>query len=249
MENYPYNYTNSNDYLSKSIFEAEAVGKKFMANVFLLMGLGLVLTAIAAYYTASTPALLESMINETETTKSLSMLGWIIMLAPLAFVLVISFGVNKLSYSALVALFTVYSLVMGMSLSFIFLMYTMSSIATTFLVSAGMFGVMALVGYTTDTDLTKMGSILLMALFGLIIASLVNIFLGSSMLDWIISFVGVLLFAGLTAWDVQKMKNMSLSEYAGTATGKKLSLIGALNLYLDFINLFLFLLRFFGRRN
>lgn len=247
MENYPYNYTNSNDYLSKSIFEAQAVGKKFMANVFLLMGLGLILTAIAAYYTASSPALLMSMINTT--TGSLSMLGWIIMLAPLAFVLVISFGVNKLSYSALVALFTVYSLVMGMSLSFIFLMYTMSSIATTFLISAGMFGVMALVGYTTDTDLTKMGSILLMALFGLIIASLVNIFLGSSMLDWIISFVGVLLFAGLTAWDVQKMKNMSLSEYAGTATGKKLSLIGALNLYLDFINLFLFLLRFFGRRN
>lgn len=247
MENYPYNYTNSNDYLSKSIFEAQAVGKKFMANVFLLMGLGLILTAIAAYYTASSPALLMSMVNTT--TGSLSMLGWIIMLAPLAFVLVISFGVNKLSYSALVALFTVYSLVMGMSLSFIFLMYTMSSIATTFLISAGMFGVMALVGYTTDTDLTKMGSILLMALFGLIIASLVNIFLGSSMLDWIISFVGVLLFAGLTAWDVQKMKNMSLSEYAGTATGKKLSLIGALNLYLDFINLFLFLLRFFGRRN
>jgi len=141
-----------------------------------------------------------------------------------------------------------YSILMGMSLSFIFYVYTLPSIAKTFLVTTAMFGFMALLGYTTKTDLTKFGSILLMALVGIIIATLVNYFMKSSQLDYIISFLGVMIFAGLTAYDVQKLKRIGASAIDSNESLRKMTIFGALTLYLDFINLFLFLLRFLGNR-
>ena len=160
-----------------------------------------------------------------------------------------SFGFNKLSITSLMVVFIIYSLLTGMSLSFIFLAYSSSSIAMTFFITAGTFGTMALLGYTTSTDLTKFGSILYMALIGIIIASIINWFMNSTGLDYIISIFGVLIFTGLTAYDVQKLKRIGAGvEYDGE-TKQKLIIMGALTLYLDFINLFLFMLRLFGGRD
>ncbi|MHB8842830.1 MAG: Bax inhibitor-1/YccA family protein, partial [Candidatus Aquicultor sp.] len=157
-------------------------------------------------------------------------------------------GFNRMSASTLLLVFVVYSILMGMSLSFIFFMYTLPSIAKTFLITTGMFGFMAVLGYTTKTDLTKFGSIMMMGLVGIIIASVVNIFMQSSQMDYIISFIGVLVFTGLTAYDVQKLKRIGSSAEADSENMRKMTIFGALTLYLDFINLFLFLLRFFGNR-
>ena len=170
------------------------------------------------------------------------------MFAPLGFVLLMSLGFNKLSATALSALFLVYSIIMGMSLSFIFMMYTSSSIYNVFFASAAMFGIMGIVGYTTKTDLTKMGNLLFMALIGIVVASLVNLFLKSSGLSYAISFIAVIVFTGLTAYDVQKLKNIGSSVEYGSEAATKMSVLGALTLYLDFINLFLALLRLFGNR-
>ena len=159
-----------------------------------------------------------------------------------------SFGYQRLSPAILTLLFITFSLLMGMSLSFIFLIYTPGSIYKTFLVTSGMFGVMAVLGYTTKTDLTRFGSIMMMGLFGIIIAMVVNFFLKSGTLDYIISIIGVLVFTGLTAYDVQRLKKFGMSGMEGAAL-RKASILGALTLYLDFINLFLFLLRFLGNRN
>jgi hypothetical protein len=148
----------------------------------------------------------------------------------------------------MVLIFVVYSILMGASLSFIFLAFTGASIAKTFVITSGMFGVMAVVGYTTKTDLTKFGSIMFMGLIGLIIASVVNMFMQSDTMDYIISFIGVLVFTGLTAYDVQALKRIGAGATAETESTRKLTIMGALKLYLDFINLFLFLLRFFGDR-
>jgi hypothetical protein len=178
----------------------------------------------------------------------MSLLGWIVMLAPLGLVLWMSMGFNRLSASTMLMIFVLYSVLMGASLSFIFLAYTGASIAKTFVITAAMFGAMALLGYTTKTDLTKFGSIMLMGLIGIIIASLVNMFMKSSTMDYIISFLGVLIFTGLTAYDVQKLKRIGAGIEAETEDSRKMTIMGALTLYLDFINLFLFLLRFFGNR-
>jgi FtsH-binding integral membrane protein len=159
-----------------------------------------------------------------------------------------SLGFQRMSSTVMLLLFLAYSIVMGMSLSFIFIAYTHGSIFQTFGIAALTFGVMAVMGYTTKTDLTKFGSILIMALVGIIIASLVNMFLHSSQMDYIISFIGVLIFTGLTAYDVQKLKRIGAGVEMGTDDTTKLAIFGALTLYLDFINLFLFLLRFFGNR-
>jgi FtsH-binding integral membrane protein len=157
-------------------------------------------------------------------------------------------GFQRMNYTTLVVVFGIYSVLMGMSLSFLILIYTSASIFKTFLITSLMFGFMAFLGYTTKTDLTKMGSILMMALFGLIIASLVNFFMKSAAFDYFISFIGVIIFTGLTAYDVQKLKRIGSGvEYQG-AEMAKLTILGALTLYLDFINLFLFLLRLFGDR-
>ncbi len=220
------------------------LSKTFLTNVFGWMFLGLLATAGTSWIFAGNASLMALLVSETGMTT----LGWIVMFAPLGFVLLMSFGYQKLSSSALVIMFVVYSILMGMSLSFIFLVYELGSIAMTFVITAGMFGAMALLGYTTKTDLTKFGSILLMGLIGIIIASVVNMFLGSSTLDYVISFLGVLIFTGLTAYDVQKLKRIGSSVEGASEAGRKLTIMGALTLYLDFINLFLFLLRFLGNR-
>jgi uncharacterized protein len=170
------------------------------------------------------------------------------MFAPIGFVLLMSFGFNRLSYLTLIILFLLYAGVMGASLSFIFLIYTKGSISNTFIIAALMYAVMGIIGYTTKTDLTKMGSILLMALVGIIIASLINIFMKSDSLSYIVSFISVIIFCGLTAWDIQKLKNLAGEETSDSETKSKLGILGALTLYLDFINLFLSLLRLFGKR-
>jgi FtsH-binding integral membrane protein len=182
-------------------------------------------------------------------TGGMSLLGWIIMLSPLGLVFWMSMGFNKMSAPTLTLVFMLYSILMGLSLSFIFLAYTSASIAKTFVITSGMFGLMALVGYTTKTDLSKFGSLMMMGLVGIIIASVVNFFLQSSTMDYIISFVGVLVFTGLTAYDVQKLKRIGASAMTQGEGMRKITIMGALTLYLDFINLFLFLLRFFGNRN
>lgn len=216
----------------------------FINRVFVWMGLGLGLTALVSYLVYSTPSLLALLVNETGMTG----LGYLIMFAPIGFVLVMSFGFSRLSYFTMVILYMLYAAIMGGSLSFIFLVYTNESIYLTFIITALMFGIMGVAGYTTKTDLTKMGSMLLMALIGIIIASLINIFMKSDSLSYIISFISVILFCGLTAWDIQKLKNLEEETSYDSESRSKLGILGALTLYLDFINLFLSLLRFTGKR-
>lgn len=174
---------------------------------------------------------------------------WLLIIAELVLVFVLSARINKMSVATATIMLIIYSALNGVTLSFIFVVYSLGSIAKTFFITTGMFGVMALVGATTKRDLSKLGSILFMALIGLIIASLVNIFLRSSGLDWIISLIGVVLFTALTAYDVQRVKQLAAESdlYDDTQVGR-LAVISALSLYLDFINLFLYLLRFFGRK-
>jgi len=223
----------------------EAVSNTFISGVFSWMTLGLAITAFMAYYFAATPSLMSTLITPE---GRMSLFGWIVMLAPLGFVMAMSFNFQKLSSSTMLLLFVIFSVLMGISLSFIFLAYSSASIFKTFIITAGMFGTMAVIGYTTKADLSKLGSILMMGLIGMIIASLVNMFTHSARLDYIISFIGVLVFTGLTAYDVQKLKRIGSQVETGTEMARKVTIMGALTLYLDFINLFLFLLRFFGNR-
>ena len=174
-------------------------------------------------------------------------LKWVLMLAPLGVVFYMSFGIAKMSASKAQTTFWVFAALMGASLSSIFLLYTGASITRVFFITAGTFGAMSIYGYTTKKDLTKLGSFLMMGLFGIIIASIVNIFMKSSMMYFVISILGVLIFVGLTAYDTQKIKNMYLASDSGELVGKK-AVMGALTLYLDFINLFIMLLRLFGQR-
>jgi len=221
------------------------MAKNFISNVFSWMGIAMAITAVTAYFFANDAGLMSMLISET---GGMSVMGWVVMLAPFGMVMWMGMGFQRMSYGTLVTVFGVYSILMGMSLSFILLVYTAASVFQTFLTTALMFGVMALVGYTTKTDLTKFGSILFMALIGLIIASVINMFLGSGTMDYIISFVGVLIFTGLIAFDVQKLKKIGSGIMYQNQDANKLAVMGALSLYLDFINLFLFLLRFMGDR-
>ena len=172
---------------------------------------------------------------------------WVLVLAPLALVFAISFGINRLQPGTALMLFFVYAGLLGLSLASIFLIYTGASVTRVFFISAATFGALSLWGYTTQRDLSSMGSFMFMGLIGIVIASLVNIFLKSSGLDWAISIIGVIVFAGLTAWDTQRIKEMYSAQDDGTVTGRK-AVMGALSLYLDFINLFLMLLRLMGDR-
>lgn len=224
---------------------SEAAVKSFLSNVFTYMAGALAITGVISYWFASSEEMMSTLINP-ET--GMTMLGYVVMFAPLIFVLVMSFSFNRLSSFALLMLFIAYSAVMGVSLSFIFLAYTATSITTTFFITAGTFGAMAFLGYTTKQDLTKFGGLLMMALIGIIIAMVVNMFVGSESLDYLISCIGVLIFTGLTAYDVQKLKKIGSGEEYGAEGMNKLAIMGALNLYLDFVNLFLFLLRLFGGR-
>ncbi len=210
-----------------------------MQKVFGLMGLGTAITGLVAYFTAQSPTLLQA-IYETP-------LRWVVFLAPFAFILVLSFGIQRMRASTAQLVFWAFAGVMGLSLASIFLVYTGQSIVTTFFVSSATFFAMALYGYTTKRDLTGWGSVLFMGLSGLILASIVTLFVASSALQFAISAIGVLIFTGLTAYDTQKIKEM---YYAGddAETGGKKAIMGALALYLDFINLFLYLLRFIGDR-
>ncbi len=223
-----------------------SMAHSFIANVFSWMFLALAITALTSYFFASDQSLIGSLIN-LETGR-MNTLGWIVTLSPFAFVMIISFGLNRLSFGTLSLLFMVFSVLMGMSLSFILMVYTASSVFLTFIVTSATFGVMAFLGYTTKTDLTKFGSLMMMGLFGIIIASIANFFMHSSSLEYVISFIGVLVFTGLTAYDVQKLKRIGSGQMYGALPSNKLIILGALNLYLDFINLFLFLLRFLGNR-
>ena len=213
-----------------------------MRKVYTWMALALAITAGAAYYVADSGYIF-SLINNNGL-----LLGLII--AELALVIALSAAINKLSLTVATIMFIVYSLINGVTLSSIFLTYEMGTIGTVFLITAAMFGAMALIGYTTKKDLSGMGKFLLMALIGIIIATLVNIFfIKSAGFDLLLSYAGVLIFAGLTAYDTQKIKEMCNSFEYADATAQKLALLGALSLYLDFINLFLYLLRIFGRRS
>ena len=221
-----------------------AVSKSFVSNVFAYMSLALAISGALAYLFGTT-----DLIFSLVTRSGMTPLGWIVMLAPFAFILAMNFGFNRMSFTTLLAVFLGYAAVMGISLSFIFLVYDLGIITKVFFITAGLFGAMAFIGYTTKTDLTKFGGILMMAVIGIVIASVVNMFMKSSQMDYIISCVGVLVFTGLTAYDVQKIKRIGAGVEFGTAEASKLALIGALSLYLDFVNLFMFLLRVFARRD
>jgi len=222
--------------------QSDTASRTFIANVFSWMFLALAITAATSWYFASS-GMYKYLFSET----GLNLLGWIVMLAPLGFVIALSAGIEKFSAATMTMLFVLYSIVMGASLSFILLLYTHSSIVLTFVSTSAMFGIMAVAGYTTKTDLTKMGSLLVMGVIGIVIASVINMFMQSEGMYYLISIIGVIIFTGLTAWDVQKLKKIGEQAIEGEMT-RKLTIHGALRLYLDFINLFLFMLRFMGGR-
>lgn len=226
----------------KTVQEEQATMERvnvFMRQVYLTMTLGLLITGLTAWFVSQTPALISLFLSG-------GILTYVVMFAPLGLVFFLAARVNRMSFQKASLTFAIYSLINGISFAVIFLVYPLGLIYKVFFITAGTFGAMSLVGLTTKVDLTKMGSILYMALIGLIIAMVVNWFMESSMLDYIISCVGVLIFCGLTAYDNQMLVRIAREADPTTESSKKIALMGALNLYLDFINLFLFLLRIFG---
>ena len=223
--------------------------RAYMLKIYNYMASALALTGIVAMVAANTPAFIEALYNvQDRHITGMSPLGWIVMFAPLGLIMWLGFGINRLSVSAAQAIFWAYATLVGLSLTSILLMYTGESVAKTFFVTAGTFGGMSIYGYTTKKDLSGFGSFLIMGLWGLIIASVVNIFMGSSALSFAISVIGVLIFVGLTAYDTQKLKAMYYQVAGNSEAMAKASIMGALNLYLDFLNIFLYLLRFMGDR-
>ncbi|MGN6542236.1 MAG: Bax inhibitor-1/YccA family protein [Ginsengibacter sp.] len=222
--------------------------RSFIANVFLLMFLALGVSALFAWQFSVNDQLMAYLVSPTGLTG----LGKITLFAPLGFVLIMSFAYQRLSSTALMLLFMAYATINGISFSFILMAFTPGSVLGCFLSASAMFGVMAVMGYTTNQDLTKFGRILMMGVIGVLIAMVINYFLHSSQLDYIISIIGVMVFTALTAYDVQKLKRIGEGvEYQGGVAAndvKKMSILGALTLYLDVINIFLFLLRMFGNR-
>jgi FtsH-binding integral membrane protein len=223
--------------------------RAYMIRVYNYMAIGLVLTALTAFGTYSL-AFTEVAGRAVPTDFGMALFGsglmWVVIFAPLALVFFLSFRIDKMSVGAAQATFWIYAGLLGVSLSFLFAAYTAASITQVFAITAATFGAMSLWGYTTSRDLTGMGSFLFMGLIGIIIAMVVNIFLGSTALEFAISVIGVLIFTGLTAYDTQKIKEMYTVNDDGTVSGRK-AVMGALRLYLDFINLFLMLLRLFGQ--
>ncbi|MBO7660012.1 MAG: Bax inhibitor-1/YccA family protein [Bacteroidaceae bacterium] len=234
------------DYEERQISSEKVVEQStfaiLMRKVYVWMALALVVSGLTAYYVAGSEQMLMAIFGNQITF-------WVLAIAEFGLVIGLTAALKKLSFPVAAIMVLLFSILNGVTLSAIFVVYTMSSIATTFFVTAGTFAAMAFIGYTTKKDLTKIGGILLMALIGLIIASVVNIFLKNSMMDIVISAIGVLIFVGLTAYDAQKIKEMMLD--CGTEVNdftQKLAVFGALSLYLDFINLFLYLLRFLGKQ-
>ena len=226
--------------------------RSYMLKVYNYMSSGIFLTGIISLLLFKLSVLTNSdgaIVGLTIIGNALynSALMWVVMLAPLGIVIYMSFGIAKMSSSKAQTVFWVFAALMGASLSSIFLVYTGASITRVFFITAGTFAAMSIYGYTTKKDLTKLGSFLMMGLMGIIIASVVNIFMKSTMMYFVISIIGVLIFVGLTAYDTQKIKNMYLVSDSGEVMGKK-AVMGALTLYLDFINLFIMLLRLFGQR-
>ncbi len=220
--------------------------KSFLTKVFTWMVAALAISGVIAYLFATTPALLSLLFVETAGHVNFSTMGYVVMFAPLAFILVMNFGLEKLSLPVILTLFILYSATMGMSLSVIFLLYAGAVLAKTFLISAGAFGFMAFLGATTKTDLTKFGTYLYMGLFGIIIASVINYFTSGS--TFLIDILCVIVFTGLASYKTQMLKNLALQTTEGTEQTQKLALWGALSLYITFINLFLTLLRLAGGR-
>ena len=222
----------------------------YMIRVYNYMTAGVALTGLVAWFTYSAAVVdTGAGLQLTEFGHAIfaSPLMWLFVLAPLGLVMLLSFGINRLSAGTALTVFFVYAALVGLSLASIFLVYTHASITRVFFISAATFGATSLYGYTTQRDLTRVGSFMFMGLIGLIIASVVNIFLHSTGLDWAISVIGVIVFVGLTAYDTQRIKEMYDVNDDGTISGRK-AVMGALRLYLDFINLFLMLLRIFGNR-
>ncbi|MER9233622.1 Bax inhibitor-1/YccA family protein [Mesorhizobium sp. M0622] len=213
--------------------------RRHMLRVYNYMGLGLVVTGLIAFVVSSTPALYVPIFSTP--------LKWVVMLAPLAFVLLFSFRMQTMSAAGAQAMFWAFCAVMGLSLASVFLVFTGTSIARTFFIAATMFGATSLYGYTTKRDLTQFSSFLIMGLIGVVIASIVNIFLGSTALQFAISVIGIAVFIGLTAWDTQTIKEQ-YAENFGAESQQKLAVFGAFSLYLNFINIFQLLLNFTGER-
>ena len=219
-----------------------SVAATLMRSVYYWMAGALAITGLTAMLVANNPTLLTFLFSNMG-------LVWGLLIAEIVLVMILSAAINRLSFSTATLLFILYSVLNGVTLSSIFVVYTQGSIASTFFITAGMFGGLALYGTVTKKDLSGMGRFLFMTLIGLIIATIVNIFMHSEMLYWITTFVGVLVFAGLTAWDAQKIQQMAQSADDVNESTQKMALLGSLALYLDFINLFLYLLRIFGKRN
>lgn len=210
-----------------------------MLRVYNYMTAGLGISGLIAFLTSSSPALMNAIFGTP--------LQWVVMLAPLGFVFFLSFKIQDMSASKAQTLFWAFCAVMGVSIAWIFMVYTGGSIVRVFFISSGMFAATSLYGYTTKKDLTSMGTFMMMGLFGIIIASIVNIFMQSNGLAFAISLLGVVIFIGLTAWDTQRIKEMYNESY-GSEANEKVAIMGALNLYLNFLNMFLFLLRLLGDR-
>jgi FtsH-binding integral membrane protein len=213
--------------------------RQHMLRVFNYMAVGLVVTGLVAYIVGNTPALYVPIFQ--------SPLKWVVILAPLAFVFFFSFRIQTMSAAAAQMTFWAFCAVMGLSMASVFLVFTGTSIARTFFIAAAMFGATSLYGYTTKRDLSKFGSLLIMGLIGVVIASLVNLFLQSSALQFVVSIIGIMVFVGLTAWDTQRIKE-DYAENFGEESLQKLAVFGALSLYLNFVNLFQLLLNFTGER-
>lgn len=238
MENQEFHYQRS--YNERPIEMSEAF-PALMRKVYVWMSLALLITGMTAYYVATNQVIMNAIL-----TSRVLLYG--LFAVELALVIIVSAAINRLSVLTATLMFLLYSVLNGATLSVIFLVYQLSSIATVFFITAGTFGTMALIGYTTKKDLSSIGRILTMSLIGLVIATLVNIFIKSDGLTMILSYIGVLVFVGLTAWDSQKIKRMLLQATDVNEVTKKIALLGALTLYLDFVNLFLYLLRIFGKR-
>lgn len=214
--------------------------RSHMLSVYNYMGLALALTGLTAFVVASSPALLNVIFGTP--------LKWVVMLAPLGFIFALGAKVRTMSVSAVQLTFWAFAVVMGLSMASIFIVFTGTSIARVFFITAGTFGAMSIYGYTTKRDLSKYASFLIMGVIGIVIAMLVNLFIGSTALQFAISVIGVLVFTGLTAYDTQRIKE-EYNELSGTEMMTKVAIMGALSLYLNFINLFMMLLQLFGNRN
>lgn len=233
----------------KTYDESKPMARTFVANVFAYMFAALAISGVIAYVVGMNEATFISIFyTVTPTSVKLSPLAWVIMLAPVGVSLVMQMAYHRFSLAVLIGLFLVYAVLIGLSLSSIFIIYQLGSIVKVFFIAAGLFGGMAVLGYTTKVDLSKMGSILYMLAFGIFIAAMINMFTQSEKLDWIICMVGVVVFTGLTAVKLQEIKYMSQNVEYGSEPASKLAVIAGLQLYIFFINIFIMLLRLFGER-